>query len=203
MTTPTILIATPTRGRSMDIEYCVGMMTSASKHHAAWMPMGGQSDIYVARNSLINNFWHKKEHTTLIFIDSDIGFTQENFRDLIETPYPFVGGLYCDKGDNKKPVVVADGIETVADLPDATIPVKYLPMGFTKIHRSVLEALVDQKLVPAYGPEDQRQYQFFNGAIENDYLLSEDFSFCYLARQAGITPMANCKIRVKHDGRSL
>lgn len=188
----------------MDIEYVTGMMSAATKHHAAWMPLGGQSDVYIARNSLVNNFWYKKEHETLVFIDSDIGFTADDFGALIASPYPLVSGLYCDKGDAQRPVVVAEGIKTVEDLEGkGTIPAKYLPCGFLKIHRSVLETLVEYKLVAEFGPDENPQYQFFNGAIEDRYLLSEDFSFCYLARQAGITPMVNCKIRVKHDGRSL
>lgn len=189
------LICTPSRGRSMDFEYMVGLM-HAHGLHGGWMPMGGQSDIYVARNGLANEFL-KTKHDQLIFIDSDIGFLRDDFLNLLSSPYPFVSGLYPGKDRAGKPVCVAEDKD--APIPaEGFVRAKYVPGGFLKIDRSVLEAI--KPLVAEYGPVEQPCYQFFNGLIEDRNLLSEDYSLCVLARKAGITPMINCRIRLKHDG---
>jgi len=191
----TVLLATPTRGRSVDTEYAVGIIHSAGLHNG-WMPMTGQSDIYVARNGLVNEFL-KTAHDTLIFIDSDIGFVRDDLQALIASPYPFVSGMYPGKDRAGKPVLVAE--DPATPIPDTGfIKAKYIPGGFLKVDRSVFEAI--KPLVAEYGPTDKPCYQFYNGVIEDRQLLSEDYSFCVLARQAGFTPMVNCKIRLKHDG---
>lgn len=192
------LIATPVRGRATDFEYTVGLMHSAGLY-GGWMPMGGQSDIYVARNGLVSEFM-KMKHDQLVFIDSDIGFTRTDLQDLVTSPAPLVSGLYAGKDNAMKPVYVP--LEKDAPLPkEGLIDAKYVPCGFLCIHRSVFEAI--KPLVAEYGPPEAPIWQFFNGMIEERMLLSEDYSFCVNARKAGIVPKVNCKIRVKHDGRSI
>ena len=188
----------------MDFEYNVGIMQSANLF-GAWMPMGGQSDIYVARNNLVNEYL-KTKHDQLVFIDSDIGFTRDNLMDLISTPYPLVSGIYPDKGEGGDPVLVPldGGKMKRTDMPaQGCTPVKYVPCGFLKIDRSVLQTMIDKKAVAEYGPEDKPNYQFFNGMVEDRMLLSEDYSFSLLARNLGIVPVVNFKIRLKHDGRPI
>jgi len=64
--------------------------------HGGWLPLAGQSDIYVARNVLVNEFL-SRDFDTLVCIDSDIGFTRQDLQNLIDTEEPFVSGLYTDK----------------------------------------------------------------------------------------------------------
>jgi hypothetical protein len=194
------LIATPTRARSMDFEYVVGMM-HASGTFGGWMPVGGQSDIYVARNTLVNQFLYMK-HDQLVFIDSDIGFTRDDIMNLVTTPYPLVSGLYPGKDAEQRPVYVPmDGGPATLPEKGKLIEAKYVPGGFLSIHRSVLDAI--KPLVAEYGPVEKPHYQFFNGIVEDRNLLSEDYSFCVLARQAGFVPKINTDIRLKHDGREF
>lgn len=194
----TTLIVTPTRGRSVDSEYAVGLMHSAGVHNG-WMPMSGQSDIYVARNSLANEFL-RTTHDDMICIDSDIGFTRDDLLNLISSPYPFVSGVYPSKTRAGSPVLVLE--DDKVPLPtEGFVKAKYVPGGFLKIHRSVFDAI--KPFASEYGPVDKPNYQFYNGIIEDRMLLSEDYSFCILAKKAGFTPMVNCKIRLKHDGLTL
>lgn len=199
-----ILIATPTRARSMDMEYYVGLM-SAGGLYAKWMPMGGQTDVYVARNILANNFLHEPgQLDKLVFIDSDIGFTRADFEKLVTCGAQFVCGVYADKGADRKPVFfpMEGEYPTCASLPkDGLVRAKYIPAGFTCIHRSVLQKLIDAKLPEEYGPADNPNYRFFFGPlIENRNLLSEDYSLAKLVRHVGVQPYLHCGIRLKHDG---
>ena len=79
-----VLISTPIRGNQTVTLYTAGMLQAAGLH-GGWLPMAGQSDIYVARNVLANEFLRRKEFDTMIFIDSDIGFTRQHLQALIDT----------------------------------------------------------------------------------------------------------------------
>jgi hypothetical protein len=196
------LIATPTRNRQMDVEYAVGLMHSSGTF-GGWMPLTGQSDIYIARNTLANQFLHMDpQHSDLVFIDSDIAFTREDLKLLIESPHPLVSGLYPGKDANQTPVWIPEDLKgEKLPPPGSFVPAKYIPAGFLRIHRSVLEGM--SKFVPEYGPVEKPNFQFFNGVIEDRNLLSEDYSFCKIAREAGFTPYVNTSIRLKHDGREF
>lgn len=198
-----VLIATPIRGNTCITLYTAGLLQSSGLH-GGWLPMAGQSDIYVARNVLANEFLHRKEFDMMICIDSDIGFTRQHLQDLIDTPEPFVSGLYTDKCQPPMPFCRDMDAKSV---PISEIPVsgllkaRFVPGGFLKIHRSVLEMIIEKKLVPTYG--DGKFHHFYNGRICLDNLLSEDYSFSDLVLTAGIQPWINCGIRLSHDGRTM
>jgi hypothetical protein len=200
---PGVLIATPTRARSMDMEYMVGLMHSQGIY-AKWMPMGGQTDVYIARNILLNNFRREPgDFDQLVYIDSDIGFTRDDLVKLVTCGAHFVCGVYTDKGPGRNPVFFPmEGSYTRETLPkEGLLRAKYIPAGFTCIHRSVLQKMIDAKIPEPYGPMDNPNYRFFYGPlIEDRNLLSEDYSLSKMVRQVGVQPYLHCGIRLKHDG---
>src|ERR1700675_2094830 len=179
-----VLITTPIRGNTCITLYTAGLLQSSGLH-GGWLPMAGQSDIYVARNVLANEFMNRKEFDTMICIDSDIGFTRQNLQDLIETPEPFVSGLYTDKCQPPMPFCRDMDAKSV---PISEIPVqgmlkaRFVPGGFLKIERSVFETIIAKGLVTSYG--GGKFYHFYNGRICLDNLLSEDYSFSDLVLAA-------------------
>jgi hypothetical protein len=198
-----VVLMTPVRGNQTHTLYTVGVLMSNGLH-GGWMPIAGQSDIYVARNTLINQFMSLKQYDTVIFIDSDIGFTRDNLKDLIDSPEAFVSGLYTDKMQPPTPFCRDENGQQVplCDIPkQGMIRAAFVPGGFLKVERQVLDAIVEKGLVPSYG--GGKFHQFYNGSIEFDNLLSEDYSFCTLVRKAGYQPWINCGIRLNHDGRTL
>jgi hypothetical protein len=198
-----ILIATPIRGNQTVTLYTAGIMQSTGLH-GGWLPMAGQSDVYVARNVLANEFLKRKNFDTLVMIDSDIGFTRQHLQDLIESDEDLVSGLYTDKcqppapfcrDNDGKPVALAD-IPT-----EGMLAARFLPGGFLKIERRVFETLIEKKAVLPYG--NGAFHQFYFGRIVLDNLLSEDYSFSDLCFQNGFQGWINCGIRLNHDGRTL
>lgn len=198
-----VIIATPIRGNQTVTLYTAGMLQAAGLH-GGWLPMAGQSDIYVARNVLANEFLRRKEFDTMIFIDSDIGFTRQHLKDLIDTDEPFVSGLYTDKCQPPMPFcrdvngVVVPNSEIP---PEGMLKARFVPGGFLKIDRIVLQTLIDKGMAPTYGKG--AFYHFYYGRIVLDNLLSEDYSFSDLVYSAGIQPWINCGIRLNHDGRTM
>lgn len=198
-----VLIVTPVRGGSTTIQYMVGLM-HISGLYKGWMPMAGQSDIYVARNVLVNTFYRDPQFDTLVCIDSDIGFTREQFEALVDSPAAFVSGMYPNKSPNPVWLFIPEhsSTPTVKDTPaSGLMKARGFGLGFVKIERQMLDAIVEAKLVPTFS--NGQSHQFFNGRIEDEHLLSEDYSFCLTARQAGIQPYVNCGISLEHDGRKL
>jgi hypothetical protein len=198
-----VLVATPIRGNTTITLYTAGMLQSNGLH-GGWLPLAGQSDIYVARNVLANEFLRRTEFDTMVGIDSDIGFTRADLQNLLETQEPFVSGLYTDKCQPPMPFCRdMHGVQVpLEDIPkQGLLKARFVPGGFFKIDRSVFEAIIAQKLVPSYG--NGAFHHFYNGRIAFDNLLSEDYSFSDLVYAAGIQPWINCGVRLSHDGRTL
>lgn len=197
-----VLLATPIRGNQTVTLYTAGVIQSTGLH-GGWLPLAGQSDIYVARNVLANEFLKRTDFDTLVCVDSDIGFTRQDLQNLIDTEEPFVSGLYTDKCQPPMPFCRDNNGMNVAleDIPkQGLLKARFLPGGFIKIERSVLETLIAKKMVAPYGDS---MHQFFFGRIVLNNLLSEDYSFSDLVWSAGIQPWINCGIRLNHDGRTL
>jgi len=198
-----VLIGTPIRGNQTVTLYTAGLLQSAGLH-GGWLPMAGQSDVYVARNVLLNEFYRRKEFNTLIWIDSDIGFSRQHLQDLIDTEEQFVSGLYTDKCQPPMPFCRDEnGVQMqLADIPsEGMIPARFVPGGFLKVERSVVDTLIEKGNLQQYGQKNF--WHFYFGRIAFDNLLSEDYSFSDLVFSVGIQPWINCGIRLNHDGRTL
>lgn len=198
-----VLLATPIRGNQTVTLYTAGLLQSTGVH-GGWLPMAGQSDIYVARNVLANEFLGRKEFDTLVFVDSDIGFTRQNLIDLVESDELMVSGLYTDKCQPPVPFCRDNnGVQLEnKDIPtQGMIQARFVPGGFVKIERRVFEHLIEKGLAPTYG--GGKFHHFYQGRIVLDNLLSEDYSFSDLVWSSGIQPWMNCGIRLNHDGRTF
>ncbi len=198
-----VLILTPIRGNQTMTLYTVGILMSNGLH-GGWLPMAGQSDIYVARNVLANQFLEQTRFDTAVWIDSDIGFTRQHLQDLIDSPEPIVSGLYTDKCQPPMPFCRDEEGNSVPldEIPkQGMIRARFVPGGFLKVDRQVYEAIIEKGICPTYNGGKYRQ--FYNGRIVLDNLLSEDYSFCEVVREAGYQPWINCGIRLMHDGRTL
>lgn len=201
-----VLLASPSRDGKFHATYAAGMLASNGLH-GGWLPMAGQSDIYVARNTLANNFLQRKEFDTLVWIDSDIGFTRDQLKQLIDSTEPFVSGLYTDKCQPPRPFCRDEAGKPIPDEeipPVGMVTTGFMPGGFLKVDRIVYETIVAKGLAPEYGGIDNLPlfWQFYNGRIFNHNLLSEDYSFSMLVREAGFTAWIDCGIRLNHDGRT-
>ena len=201
-----VLLATPCRDGKFHATYTAGIIQSNGLH-GGWLPMAGQSDIYVARNTLANQFVQNKQFDTIMWIDSDIGFTRDNLKQLLDSDEPVVSGLYTDKCQPPRPFCRGEQGEPIPDEDIPTIgmiPTSFLPGGFLKIDRIVYQTIIDKKLAPEYGGVNDLPtfWQFYNGCIFNRNLLSEDYSFSLMVRDAGFQPWIDCGVRLNHDGRT-
>lgn len=196
-----VMIATPTRGS--EVGYCVGLMM-ASGLYGGWVPLTGQSDIHMARDTLANSFYNNPQFNTLLWIDSDIGFTRDDVTAILASEEPIVSGLYTTKGLPPTPHCMDEEAKPVplADIPvQGMLRARFVAGGFLKVERRVFQAIIDQKLVRScHGGTFNL---FYDRRIYGDKVMSEDYSFSDLAFAAGFGSWIDCGIRLDHEGRKF
>jgi hypothetical protein len=121
----------------------------------------------------------KKQFLKLIWIDSDIAWTPQDFFRLISSEQDIMSGVYVDElsrvvaahSDNQR--VSKKDIETA----NAPFEVGWAGMGFMAISKDVANDLVSPFHMPNCG---------------------EDVSFCYSARECGYSTFIDPSIQVIH-----
>ncbi len=143
----------------------------------------------------------------LMWIDSDVVFEADAVDRLRASGLPFVGGIYPLKGPRRLAMTLLE--------PEATLvfgqggglrELRHLATGFMLTHRSVYETIQKHHQLPrCRGDRPPGVVPYFLSVIvkegdgEPSY-LSEDFSFCWRAREAGIRIFADTTIRLFHVG---
>ena len=147
----------------------------------------GNPYVSMARNNLARKFM-ESDCTDMVFIDSDLGFTPQGFRDLLCSNEALIAGAYPKKQEteiysvwintdenkhpiNKNGVLEADGLGT----------------GFMKIKRVVFEKLQAAHPELAYIDiiSNKTTYNLFGTFVENGRWYGDDFGFCHLWNQLG------------------
>jgi hypothetical protein len=195
-------------------------------HTVGTTTVGNESLITRARNTLAHKFL-KTDFDVLLFIDADHGFEAEDVLRMLESDKDLIGAIYPMKGINWENVRLAalagfqnlslySGYFASNLLPegakdfesDAPFKVKATGTGMMAIKRSVLEEL--KTTLPTYNHNSvgnlginmgEQVTEFFTTVIDEDgTLLSEDYTFCKMWREAGNDVWAAPWVRITHSG---
>jgi hypothetical protein len=141
-------------------------------------------------------------------VDSDISFEPEAVDRLRSHGSPLVGGLFARRTS------VHFGCRFLPDTPELTLgeggglaEVRYLGTAFLLTHRRVYEDVARVFDLPLCNTtSDAPALPFFLPMVIRDpdlgfWYLSEAWSFCERARQAGHKVMVDTSIRLWHHGR--
>lgn len=136
----------------------------------------------------------------LFFLDTDIVFKPQEFYSILDAAdpveRPIVGGLYFGYLDGQ-PVPVWRKIHhelggqwgTMAAVNIGTIePIDAVGMGFTVIHRSVLDGF----------PDTGDTWRWFAHDLYGQERLGEDLTFCHRAAKHGFTTWGDTRVVVRH-----
>ena len=159
--------------------------------------------IPASRNELMNQ-WMKNEAEWMLMLDWDISFTTEDVYTLLDAAdpveKPIIGGTYVTYmgGDNRlRPCWLAldddagPGYHPVNEFTMGGIyELATIGMGFTLIHRNVLEALAED-----YKDSD---WKWFGHDVINGTHVGEDLTFCTRARAAGFSSWGHGGVLVGH-----
>lgn len=169
-------------------------------------PLPGDSLVSRARNSLTAMFL-KTDCTHLLFIDSDLIFSSEHIKTLLDCDEQVIGGMYPKKKQGK--------IEWVCNgfadqpKPDETgkQEVRYIGTGFLMVKREVFE-----KMIAAYGdtiafhPDhatDETWHDLWPVGVYNKRHLSEDWFFCQRWLDLGGKVYGHTRVILKHVGHAI
>jgi len=142
----------------------------------------------------------------LLWIDSDVVFTLADVDRLRSHGVPLVGGLYPLKGKRKMAVTLLERERLIVfGQGGGLVEVKHVATGFLYTHRSVYETIETHHHLPrCQSDKPCGIVPYFLSVIVEEggahTYLSEDFSFCWRARTAGLRVFADTVIRLGHVG---
>jgi len=167
----------------------------------------GSSAIDVTRN-LRATAALREGFESILFIDSDMMFEPLDAVRLFQSDEPVIAGIYAAKklGNGQLNVDVAEGIDEIkiGEWCDTLYPIKSVGAGFLRIKISALKRIAKTLALPYCRMAERFGYPFFQPTIvEMDgkpAYLTEDYAFCWRARQAGLVPKIDPSFRLWHIG---
>lgn len=205
--TDDVLVATPCYGGQLSVGYLRGLFEIQDSCASAGIGVGflvteGESAVNRARNNLAATFLDTG-YRTLAFIDADIEMQGSDFIRLARMS-GVRGAAVCMKG---KPGVellscwVGSDQMTRAQMPPECFPVDWLGAAVLFIDRGVFVALSESGAAQPYDDAGiGAGHEYFPTGVVDRTLLTEDYGFCYLCKQAGIEIACDPQTVVKHYG---
>jgi hypothetical protein len=184
-----IFFGVPTIDGRIHVECAIGIFKAVTRHESG----GGQtyfhsgiSDIALARNIIVHKFL-ASDCDRIMMIDSDIIFSETDFRLMLESEKDIVTAPYARKIPGKAPAMFG--------------------LGFTLVHRRVFTAM--DNLVNDDGEPIVSQF-YMDGEIHSNYFpvgvtgdsrwLGEDRAFFVLCSMCGIPYTMETRCRLQHVG---
>jgi hypothetical protein len=159
-----------------------------------------------ARNRVATNCLNS-DCTDLVFLDSDLIPRREHFQRILQHDYDVVSGCYLKRKDGP-PEWAVNVLEEGEIESGAIVRCKWLPAGFLRIKRRVLERMAEIYPEQRYSTgEDGSEsvWNFFRvGLVEEEgrrIYHEEDVGFSHWARQAGFELMLDTGILLRHVGK--
>ena len=165
----------------------------------------GMPWLTMARNNLAREFL-ASDCTELVFIDADIGFQPEAFRDLIVSNEAIIAGAYPKKQDEELfAVLVKLGEDGHPIVEHGAVEADGLPTGFMKIKRIVFEKIMSAHPELVY--EDiitgKPTYNFFGMFIDRGKWYGDDYGFCKLWTDLGEKLWILPNMTLTHAGNKI
>lgn len=223
-----VYIATPAYGGNCTIQYVQSILDLQMKlftngHTMAFGSTSNESLITRARNRIVYDFL-KTDFEYLLFIDSDHRFSSDDILKMIDCDLDILCAV------PPKKVIDWDSVSSAVSLnkdrlefytgsfvlspinekseinPLEPFEIKYGGTGLMLIKRSVFEKMADS--VKQYRANNSKEdfemnrvvREFFYTEVENDILLSEDYSFCKKWRDLGGKVYAAPWVGITHVG---
>lgn len=186
-----LMVATPMAGGGLcDLSFTSGLdalrvACLARGIRLSTVFLRGESDVQMARNRCFAQFL-ASDHSHLLFIDADIGFSPDAALRLIAHDRPIVGATYAKKsaGLTQFAVSLLPRAERTAT---GLVEVNGLPGGFLMIQRAAAERLAGAYRDLAFDPGDGQDsaegwraqlFNVFGAELSDRTRWSEDIAFC-------------------------
>jgi hypothetical protein len=198
-----ILIGTPTYDGTIHTTYfftmleTISSMVEAGIENVTHFTYG--SLLELSRNKLASRVVNDRTFSHLLFIDADMGFTEDSFHKLIENSDLPIVALACPlKQEGKKNNVHGLGAEVRPGVHEC----ETVGTGVMLIRREVLDKMVESGKFPVYS-DDGMCYAIFRNEVVDARYRGEDINFCHKWRDMGgkIHVVTDCE--VTHRGQNV
>lgn len=202
---------------SPPVKKCEDGLKQLEKRGYAIRRIGGFSAIDQGRNEMASHAFNDGYQETM-WIDTDVGFEADAVETLRSHKLPIVAGLYPQPGARSLACELLPDTKTVVFGEDGGLmEVKYAGCGFMLVRREAYQKIRDALKLPLCNQRFGRGlWPFFlpfwvedsaadsaeneaGSSVRHRY-LTDDFAFCYRARQAGLKIMADTSIRLWRVG---
>ncbi len=216
-----VIFGIPTYDGTIESKCMVSLVKTL---HILW-EKGIESDVFiisnctylpVARNTLVSMFM-ETDATDLFFLDADVVFESEGVIKILEFPEEIVAGIYPLKRDMLSfPVQIKtkDGVpigKVLEGKDEFLIEADYLPTGFMRIKRTVIEQMqsaypelhYNGSFVEISEAAQKNGYDLFNMGVPVDgkKWTTEDYAFCERWRKIGGKLWVYPNLNFEHIGK--
>ncbi len=170
----------------------------------------GDSLVARARNSLTAEFL-KSDCTHLLFIDSDLVFSSDQIRAIVEADKEVIGGFYPKKKEGPLEWVCNSTIPPTPVGLDGLQEVRFMGTGFLLVRRTVFERMLEVlgeaiAFHPDHAPTTV-EWDFWAVGPYRDKAgfaryLSEDWYFCQRWLDLGGKVYGHSRVILKHIGQA-
>jgi len=187
VSTPRVLVMTPSRG-TCAMGYHKSILAALNERHPYIdfdTDHNWPEDVCVVRARMAH-YARREGYDRVFFWDSDVSMTVEMFLAIARSPHDFAAGLYVNSGGKipflGDPVRVGDWMQ-----------VTHVPMGAACLSAKMLAAIDERTpkfldIMPGTGEEIWTPDAFAKLNDQRGRSLSEDYSFCTRALDAGFRP---------------
>lgn len=183
-----VLVAIPSYDSRIEAACVAGLMQCLPFYERPFF-WCGMSNIALARNEIAHLFVEKfTNYEWLMMVDSDTGFTADDWRLLWEGEEEIVVAEYARKVIGEKPVQFG--------------------LGFTRVHRNVFSKIKElktedgQERVNRFYHKGNMMVDYYpNGAIQSGRWIGEDQGFFMWAALTESSVRIETRTKLKHVGR--
>jgi hypothetical protein len=196
-----IMIGTPMYDGRLELEFMMSLfqtmeLCALNEIQMTLKTVVGCSLIQKARDELFR-MAYEEGVDDLIFIDSDQGWSQQDFGNLISPTVDVIGGAVVSKND-----LVHFNVKTFTkkyDFFHGLIDARAVGTGFMRISKRAIKMMWEAS--DEYKDGDKVYRHVFETKIVNGQLLGEDVCFCQKWRDLGEKVYVHPEISVAHVGK--
>jgi hypothetical protein len=208
----TVMICTPMYGGMCNGAFASSLLNltqtlEKNGHNFLFTYLTNESLIQRGRNTLAHIFLAREDATHLMFIDADIGFNADDVIKMLDADKGIIGGLYPKKTLNWANIEASmklglpvptnfsgdfvydpePGIDLIYF--DQPFELRHVGTGFMLIKREVFTEMIPH--VDSYSgngytvDHGEKVHNFFQVAVVDNVLLSEDYFFCNTYKKLG------------------
>jgi hypothetical protein len=207
-----IMVATPAYGCQLHTDYFNSMLALQegairSGINIDFVTIGNQSLVPKARNSLISYFNYEKKFSHIIFIDADMGISNNCVPKLLSRSVDVIGVPVPLKGYNPdgSPVLNIGNISNMTE--DGLAETEHVGNAVLMLSREAVDAVIkvseEYADDPRYSRGDSistKQYDVFKIGLKDGHYLPEDYYLCSTLRGLGYKIYIDLTLPVKHNG---